>query len=96
MIDRAAIFADILKKNDLRRSSGLPEWPVRKTYEKEVHGAAWREYVEQNSARVHAEVLARQRTKLGAGYPQSAGGRLGVNCLVGKALADGFLAQHPD
>ena len=96
MIDRAALFADILRKNKLRRSSGLPEWPVRETYEREVRGAAWREYVQQNGARVHAEVLARRRAKMGADYPQSFGGRMGLNCLVGKALADGFLAQHPD
>ena len=74
MIDRAAIFTSILKKNALRRDVGLPEWPVRRTYEKEVRSVAWREYIRQHSARVHAKVIAQQRARLGADFPQSAGG----------------------
>ena len=94
MIDKAAIFSAILRKNALRREAGLPEWPVRKTYEKEVRGAAWREHVEEHGARVHAEVLSRQRAKFGADYPQSAGGRMAVYHMVGKVLRKRF-AQLP-
>lgn len=95
MIDRAVIFTSILNKNALRRRVGLPEWPIRATYDTEIRGAAWREYARQHRDRVYAEVLARQRTRFGADYPASAGGQMAVACLVGKALRDGFL-RNPD
>lgn len=94
MIDRAAIFSDLLRRNAIRREAKLPLLDVRQTYEREVERRLWIEYARQNSARVQAEVLGKQRAKYGPAYPVSGGGRLAVGCLVHKALREGFRAQR--
>lgn len=93
MIDKAAIFTTILHKNALRRESGLPEWPVRATVERDWQSASWREYVQLNGARIRAQVLAKHRLRHGPEWPASSGGRMAFSLLVSKALGDGFRDQ---
>lgn len=94
MIDRAAIFTAILKKNALRREAGLPELPVRVAYDKEIEHASWCEYAKEHGARVRAEVLAGLRARYGADWPTSGGGRMAYSCLVAKAMAESFAVQR--
>ena len=91
---QATIFSNVVSRNAIRREMCLPELQVRETYKKEVRGPAWREHVRHHGARIHAEVLSRQRSKFGADYLQSAGGRMAVSCLVGKALRESFRLTH--
>ena len=93
MIDKAAIFTGILQKNALRRGSGLPEWPVRETYEREARAASWREYINLHGVHIRAQVLAEQRLRHGPDWPMSGGGWMAFSCLVAKALGTGFRAQ---
>lgn len=94
MIERAAIFTAVIKKNALRREAGLPELPVRDTYRRNVDDASWHEFTRQHGARVRAEVLAKQRARYGADWPTSGGGRTAYSCLVAMALAERFSALH--
>lgn len=94
MIDRAAIFEIILRKNVLRRESGLPELPIRETYDRDVEYASWCEYSREHGARIWAEVLAEQRVRFGVDWPSSGGGRTAYSLLVAKALAESFAVQR--
>ena len=94
MIDKSALFTSILQRNTLRREVGLPEWPVRPTFDKECRSASWREYVQLNGSRIRAEVLAKQRLRHGEAWPISGGGRMAYSLLVLNALGDGFRDQR--
>ena len=94
MINKAAIFEAILKRNALRRQAGLPEWPVRQTYDEDVRRASWRQHVEQNHAVVRMQVLQEQRAKFGQDYPLSTGGAWAVNALVNVSLSKSFQASY--
>lgn len=94
MIDRAAIFEAILRRNALRREAGLPELPVRETYHRDVEYASWREYMREHGARIQSEVLARQWARYGTDWPTSGGGRTAYSCLVAKAMAESFASRH--
>ena len=94
LVDRAAIFADILARNALRRGAQLPQLDVRATFEHEVEQALWREHVEQHHAEVRAQVLDDLRKRLGR-EPLSAGGRWAINALTQKALVKRYRAQRP-
>ena len=94
MIDRAAIYEAILRRNALRHEAGLPELPVTDTYRQDFDYASWREYARQHGARVRAEVLAQQRARYGADWPTSGGGWMAYSCLVAKALAKNFAVQR--
>lgn len=88
--DRAAIFADILGRNQLRREAKLPLLDVRATYAREVEQGLWRAHVEQHQATVRVEVWSRYRAKHGPDWGFSAGGRWAVAAEVHKLLRARF------
>lgn len=93
MPDRAAIFSSILDRIALRREARLPLLDVRRTFEREVGQALWREHVEQHHAEVRAHVVDDLRQRLGR-EPLSTGGRWAVNALTNKALVESFRARR--
>lgn len=95
MIDRSAVFTNVLKRNALRREAGLPRLSVSDVYHKEVTRAEWLAFVTQNESDVRASVLYQQRKKFGSIYPQSAGGRWAVEIMVRQALSKRFQARRP-
>ena len=86
MVDAAAILTSIWQKNALRRSSGLPLWPVRETFERELKQARWRTHVDANYEATRTRVLADLRAKHGEGFGLSAGGRWVIQARVDQAL----------
>lgn len=73
MVDRAAIFAELTKRNALRRANGLPLLDLHDEFEHAVSLVLWDEAWEQ-----HAEELGRIRAEVTAeyGHFQSTAGRM--------------------
>lgn len=95
MVDRAAIFAELTKRNAVRREAKLPLLDIRSEFIHAVGVATWREACEKHAvdmARIEQEVLAEFRDRRGADFPQSLGGRWMVNFEVSKR----FLALLAD
>ena len=80
-MDKGAIFAEITRRNALRREAGLPLLDVRQEFEHGVAVARWREYQEACDAQadlraaIQAEVVEELRRKTGRDHRLSAGGR---------------------
>lgn len=94
MIDRAAIFADILTRNALRREARLPLLDVRAAYGRAVQHAEWIAHVAEHGEAARAEVLRDQRHRHSATYPQSRGGQWAVDILTNRALSQSFAARR--
>jgi hypothetical protein len=89
-VDAAAILSSIWAKNALRRTSGLPLWPVRETFIRELEAARWRNHLEQHYHRVRDAVLVERRAQHGETWGLSAGGRWGVHFLAMQKLREMF------
>jgi hypothetical protein len=89
-VDAAAILSSIWAKNALRRTSGLPLWPVRETFQRELRRARWRLHVENHLERIEAEVVAQQRAKHGPEWPSTWGGRMVLSAIVQRVLKVSF------
>lgn len=94
MPDRAAIFADILTRNALRREARLPLLNVRATFEREVNRALWIEHVHEHLETVRAEVLRIEREKRGSTFPESGGGHWIIAARVRATLIETFRARR--
>lgn len=94
-VDAAAILSDIWAKNALRRTSGLPLWPVRETFERELEQARWRAHVEANYETNRTRVLGELRARHGEGFGLSAGGRWVIEARTSQALRDSFQSARP-
>lgn len=92
-VDAAEILSSIWAKNALRRTSGLPLWPVRETFERELRQARWRVHLEQHYVGVRDDVLAERRARYGEGWGFSAGGRWVVHFLTMQKLREMFPAK---
>ncbi len=90
MIDKAAIFHAITKRNALRRTHGLPPLDVAAEYRHEVLIAKQREHQARCDAHaddreaIRQEVLAELRAQHGASFGLSIGGRWAVGLLTRK------------
>lgn len=93
-MDHAAIFANILRRNALRREALLPPLDVRAEYKKAVATAHWREVREQHYETVRAEVVRRLRRTRGANFGNSAGGRWLVEAETTMELAARYASDH--
>ena len=89
-VDAAAILSSIWAKNALRRESGLPLWPVRETFERELQQARWRAHVEANYEATRLRVVDELRARHGEGYGLSAGGRWVIEIGTSQALRASF------
>ncbi|MGH1570879.1 hypothetical protein ACRAWG_09650 [Methylobacterium sp. P31] len=89
-VDAAVILSSIWARNALRREAGLPLWPVRETFERELRQVRWRVHVEENYAATRNLVLAELRARHGQGFGLSAGGRWVVEARTEQALRASF------
>jgi hypothetical protein len=89
-VDAAAILSTIWVKNDLRRGSGLPLWPVRETFERELKAARWRIHCDANYEDTREQILAELRARHGEGFGGSVTGRWVIEILTSQALRASF------
>lgn len=94
-IDRAAILAEIYKRNHLRIEAKLPRLDVKAEFEHAVRVRAWRLHIDRHHDRVRSEILAAQRARHGEGWGLSWGGRMALSILVQRALEANFWSEHP-
>ena len=76
-MDKAAILADVYRRNALRRQAGLPLLDVRQEVNKATDLARlheWYEFVDSKQAdveQIRSEVLAEYRAKIGPEFPNN-------------------------
>jgi hypothetical protein len=90
MVDKAAIFAELTKRNAVRREAKLPLLDLRDEFEHAVSLALWDEAWEQ-----HADELGQIRAEVTAEYghfQSTAGGMLLGSKFLERASI--FLEQH--
>jgi hypothetical protein len=85
MIDKAAIFIELTRRNAVRRRSQLPLLDMRDEFNRAVEFTRWKAVWEEHADRVRSEVIAELSKRLG-GELQSAGGRWAVGILTLKRL----------
>jgi hypothetical protein len=98
MVDKAAIFADLTKRNGVRRDAKLPLLDLRTEFERAVSLALWREGRERFDGeipRIKQEILAELQQTRGPEFDEyrSAGARW----LIGYKVAERYyalLANH--
>jgi hypothetical protein len=90
MVDRAAIFAELTKRNAVRREAKLPLLDLHDEFEYAVSLALWDEAWEQ-----HADELRRIRAEVAAEYGryQSTAGRMFLGSKFLERAYD-FLARY--
>ena len=96
MVDKAAIFTDLTRRNALRREAKLPLLDVQAEFVHAVEVATWRE-----ACKEHADDIARIREQAEADFRQrhcadgglSAGGRWAINYEIIRRIID-LMAAH--
>jgi hypothetical protein len=89
-MDKAAILAEILKRNALRRNNFLPTLDVRAEYARQVAVVSQQDYRARCAKHaadrevIRLEVLAELRAKHGQTFGSSMGGRWAVGELTRK------------
>lgn len=92
-MDRATIFTALTRRNALRVANGLPRLDLRVEYAHEVAVANQRDFQAFCDAYVadrdiiRQAVLAELRTKHGASFGQTMGGRWAIGALTQKRFA---------
>lgn len=89
-VDAAVILSSIWEKNALRRTSGLPLWPVRETFERELEQARWRAHVDEHHEATRTRVLGDLRARHGEGFGLSAKERWLIEARTSHALRATF------
>jgi hypothetical protein len=90
VVDKAAIFAEVTKRNALRRANFLPPTDVRAEFARQVALARQQEYHARCNEHaderevIRLEVLAELRAKYGANFGGSTGGRWAIGHLTWK------------
>ena len=100
MVDRAAIFTELTRRNAVRREAKLPLLDMRAEFDHAVEVAAWREACEKHAddmARIRIEAIADLRRRHGDDFGYSVGGHWAISIEVSKRFnallaADGV---HP-
>jgi hypothetical protein len=105
-MDKAAIFADVTRRNALRKANGLPLLDVPAEYAHEVSLSYQREY--QEVCNSHADereairsiVLSEFQQKYGADFGRTMGGRWAIGQVTRKRfaglMADKYALPAPD
>jgi hypothetical protein len=93
MVDRAAIFAELTKRNAVRREARLPLLDLRAEYAHQIWIAKRREYwtacdehADEREA-IRRRVLAEFRAKYGPNFPSTSGGHWAVGLRTNKRFA---------
>ena len=100
MVDRAAIFTALTRRNAVRREAKLPLLDIHSEFAHAVEVAEWREACVKHAedmARIRIEVIADLRRRHGNDFGDSVGGHWAINIEVSKRFnallaADGV---HP-
>lgn len=89
MLDKAALFTELTRRNALRQQAQLPLLDLPAEYARAVRVAQQKALYEQHYDRVRAVVLAELRERKGADFDEtrSAGARWLINAMVRKRLA---------
>ena len=85
MIDKATIFAELTRRNAIRRQAQLPLLDMRNEFHRAVEFSRWKTVCEEHSDQMRSEVIA-ELSKAFGGEPQSTGGRWAVSVLTLKRL----------
>ena len=85
VIDKAAIFTELTRRNAVRRRAQLPLLDMRDELDRAVEFTHWKAVCTEHADRVRSEVIAELSTTFGR-EPQSAGGRWAVSILTLKRL----------
>jgi hypothetical protein len=85
MIERATIFAEITRRNAIRRQAQLPLLDMRDEFHRAVEFNHWKTVCEEHSGRMRSEVIA-ELSKAFGGEPQSRWWTLAVSVLTLKRL----------
>lgn len=103
-MDRAAIFAEIVRRNRLRLDNQLPPLDVRAEYEFEVGLAKERQFREDlpelaarfaaDRARIETTVIADLWQQQGAHYRHTKAGQWAINHETRKRFRAFLLAEH--
>lgn len=97
MVDKAAIFADLTKRNAVRRDAKLPLLDLRTEFERAVSLALWKEACERFDGeipRIKQEVIAELQQSRGPEFNEyrSAGARW----FIGYKVAERYYALLAD
>ncbi len=99
-MDKAAIFADVTRRNALRKAIGLPLLDVHNEYAHQVAIAAQQdfrvvcdEHAGEREA-IRQQVLAELRAQHGPNFGQSMGGRWAVGHLAHKRFIAYMASRH--
>ncbi len=100
MVDLAAIFTELTRRNAARREAKLPLLDMRAEFDHAVEVATWREACEKHAddmARIKIEALAHLRRRHGDHFGYPVGGSWAISIEVSKRFlallaADGV---HP-
>jgi len=100
IMDKAAIFAEVTKRNALRRANFLPPLDVRAEYARQVSLAGeqdYRDVCNEHAAvreAIRKEILTELRAKHGMDFGYTMGGRWAVGDLVRRRFADHMAKAH--
>jgi len=88
-IDRASIFEELCRRNQIRREASLPLLDLKTEYSLAiaVAEAACRRFRQRYEPQVRAEILAEMRGKYGRHWGNGWSGRLALGALVTRAFA---------
>ncbi len=92
-IDRAAIFEDLCRRNQLRREAGLPLLELKSEYAfaiKLAEAAHRRAIRQQYIPELRDEILETMRRLHGPHWGKDLGGRYWLGALVSKALKERY------
>ena len=85
MIDKAAIFTELARRNAVRRQARLPLLDMRDEFDRAIEFTQWKAVCEEHADRVRSEVTVELSKTFGRD-PQSAGGRWAAGILMLKRL----------
>jgi hypothetical protein len=85
MIDKAAIFTELTRRNAVRRRAQLPLLDMRDEFNRAVEFTYWNAVCDEHAHRVRSEVTGELSKTFGR-EPQSTGGRWAVCILTLKRL----------
>ena len=92
-IDKAAIFEELCRRNQLRREARLPLLDLKVAYRHEViiaEAKRLRAIRKPYEAQVRAEILNQYRAIYGPHWPSDSGGRWMLMGLMRKALSERY------
>ncbi len=92
-VDRAAIFEELCRRNEIRKETGMKLLDMKAEYDHAVHvaeAARRRSIYKPHVEEVWNEILAKMRARFGPHWPSDLGGRLLFGALLRRILAERY------